>query len=98
MSSNASINLSNISPTESSVPLLIPCLATLAPPAMSPRTTQSTLAADPDINAKLLHIIANRLLTTIINHKTDTAVQYCCFVEQIQTLQDCILHYEKTFK
>src|SRR6267142_1411357 len=43
MSSNVSINLSNVSPAKSSIPLPIPCPATPAPPAMSPRTMQSTL-------------------------------------------------------
>ena len=67
MSSNASINLSNVSPAESSAPLPIPCPPTLRPPAMSPRTTQSMLAANPNIDNELLHTIANGLLTTIVN-------------------------------
>src|SRR6266850_1486410 len=61
MSSSRSINLSNISPAESSAPLPIPRLATLASPAMSPRTIQSTLAANNDIDAVLLRTIANGL-------------------------------------
>jgi len=65
---------------------------------MSPRTTQSTLTTNVDIDAKLLHTIANRLLTTITNHKTDTTMQYQQFTEQIQGLQDRILHYEETFE
>ena len=67
MSSNASINLSNVSPAKSSIPLPIPHLATPAAPAMSLRMTQSTLAANADINAELLHTIANGFLTTIAN-------------------------------
>src|SRR6266850_3173081 len=98
MSSNASINLSNVSPAELLVPLLIPRLATPAAPAMSPRTTQSTLATNADINAELLRTIANGLLTTIANCETDTAMQYRWFTEQIQLLQDHILHYEETFE
>ena len=86
MLSNASINLSNVLPTESSIPLPIPCPATLAPPAMSPWTTQSTLVANPDIDAELLHTIVNGLLMTIANCETDTAVQYHHFTEQIQSL------------
>src|SRR6267142_5730380 len=74
MSSSGSINLSNISPAESSAPLPIPCPATLVPLAMSPRTIQSTLAANDDIDAVLLHTIANGLLTTIANCKTDTTM------------------------
>src|SRR6267142_492675 len=60
MLSSGSINLSNVSPAESSAPLPIPCPATPAMPAMSPRTTQSTLAANPDINAVLLRSIVLR--------------------------------------
>src|SRR6266850_8360164 len=98
MLSNTSINLSNISPAKSLAPLPIPCPATPAPPAMSPQTTQSTLAANPDINAELLHTIANGLLTTITNCKTNTAMQYQRFTKQIQGLQEWILQYKETFK
>src|SRR6266850_1600 len=98
MLSNTSINLSNISPAKSLAPLPIPCPATPAPPAMSPQTTQSTLAMNPNINAELLHTIANGLLTTITNCETNTTVQYRRFTEQIQSLQDRILQYEQTFE
>src|SRR6267142_2566404 len=98
MSSNGSINLSNESPAESSAPLPIPCPATLVPPAMSPRTIQSTLATNNNIDAMLLHAIVNGLLTTIANHKTDTAMQFHHFTEQVRGLQDRILEYEETFK
>src|SRR6267142_1165991 len=98
MSSNASINLSNVSPTESSVPLPIPRPVTPAAPAMLPRTTQSTLEANDDIDAGLLRTIANGLLTTIANRETDMAMQYRRFRDQIQGLQDWIMEYEETFK
>jgi len=65
---------------------------------MSPRTIQSTLATNDDINAVLLRTIANRLLTTIANHKTDTAMQFHRFIEQVKGLQDRILEYEETFE
>jgi len=65
---------------------------------MSPRTIQSTLAANPNINAVLLCTIANGLLTTIANRKTDTAMQFHHFTEQVRGLQDCILEYEETFE
>jgi len=65
---------------------------------MLPRTTQSTLDANANIDTELLRTIANGLLTTIANCETDTAVQYCHFAEQIQALQECILHYEETFE
>src|SRR6266850_7675849 len=98
MLSNGSINLSNILPAESSAPLPIPRPATPAPPAMSPRTIQSTLAANPDIDATLLRMIANGLLTTIANRETDTAMQHHRFMEQIKGLQECILQYKETFE
>src|SRR6266850_6113988 len=98
MSSNASINLSNISPAESSVPLPIPHPATPAVPAMSPCTTQSTLEANDNIDAGLLRTIANGLLTMIANWETDMAMQYQQFRDQIQGLQDRIMEYEETFE
>ena len=98
MSSNASINLSNILPAESSVPLPIPHPATPAALAMLPCTTQSTLEANNNINAGLLCMIANGLLTTIANQETDTALQYWQFRDQIQGLQDRIMEYEETFE
>src|SRR6267142_1016190 len=48
MSSKGSINLSNVSPAESSAPLPIPRPVTPIPPAMSPRTTQTVLATNDD--------------------------------------------------
>src|SRR6267142_809861 len=98
MSSNGSINLSNVSPTKSLAPLPIPHPATPAPPAMSPRTIQSTLAANPDIDAVLLRTIANGLLTTIANRETDATMQHHRFTEQIRGLEERILQYEETFK
>src|SRR6267142_2267017 len=98
MSSSGSINLSNVSPAESSAPLPIPRPATLAPPAMSPRTIQSTLAANDDIDVVLLHTIANSLLTTIANRETNTVMQFHWFTEQIKGLQDRILEYKETFE
>src|SRR6267142_2680261 len=64
MSSSGSINLSNVLPAESSAPLPIPHPATPALPAMSPRTTQTILATNDDIDTVLLRSIANGLLTT----------------------------------
>jgi len=48
---------------------------------MLPRTIQSTLAANDNIDATLLRTIANRLLTTITNRETDTAMQFHRFTE-----------------
>src|SRR6267142_2410051 len=91
MSSSGSINLSNVSPAESLAPLPIPRPATPIPPAMSPRTIQSTLAANDDIDVVLLRTIANGLLTTIANRETNTVMQFHRFTEQIKGLQDHIL-------
>src|SRR6267142_1324393 len=98
MSSSVSINLSSVSPAESSAPLPIPRPATPIPPAMLPRTIQSTLAANDNIDTTLLRTIANGLLTTIANHETNTAMQFHRFTKQVKGLQDCILEYEETFE
>src|SRR6267142_2612332 len=98
MSSSGSINLSNVSPAESSAPLPIPRPATPAPLAMSPRMIQSTLTANDNIDATLLRTIANGLLTTIANRETDTAMQFHRFIEQVRGLQERILEYEETFE
>jgi len=65
---------------------------------MSPRTTQSILAANDDIDAVLLRSIANGLLTTIANRETDTAMQFHRFTERIKGLEERILEYEETFE
>jgi len=65
---------------------------------MSPRTIQSTLAANDNIDAVLLRSIANGLLTTIANRETDTAMQFHWFTDQIKGLQDRILEYKETFE
>jgi len=65
---------------------------------MSPRTTQTILATNDDIDAVLLHSIANGLLTTIANRETDTAMQFHRFTERIKGLEDRILEYEETFE
>jgi len=65
---------------------------------MSPRTIQSTLAANNDIDAVLLRTIVNGLLTTIANRETDAVMQHHRFTEQIRGLQDRILEYEETFE
>src|SRR6267142_1727964 len=98
MSSGGSINLSNVSPTESSAPLPIPRPATPVPPAMSPRTTQTILATNDDLDATLLRSIANGLLTTIASRETDMAMQHHRFTERLKGLEDRILQYKETFE
>jgi len=58
---------------------------------MSPRTTQTVLATNDDIDTELLRSIANGLLTTITNRETDTAMQFHRFTERIKGLEDRIL-------
>jgi len=65
---------------------------------MSPRTTQTILATNDNIDAELLRTIANGLLTTIANCETDTAMQFHRFTERIKGLEDRILEYEETFE
>src|SRR6267142_1968339 len=98
MSSSGSINLSNVSPAESLAPLPIPRPATPIPPSMSPRTTQTILATNDDLDSVLLRSIVNGLLTTIANRETDTAMQFHRFTERIKGLEDRILEYEETFE
>src|SRR6266850_2202668 len=98
MSSAGSINLSNVSPAESSAPLPIPRPATPVPPTMSPRTTQTILATNDDLDAVVLRSIANGLLTTIACCETDAAMQFHRFTERIKGLEDRILEYEETFE
>src|SRR6267142_1289777 len=98
MSSAGSINLSNVSPAESSAPLPIPRPATPVPPAMSPRTTQTILANNDDLDAVVLRSIANGLLTTIANRETDMAMQHHRFTDRIKGLEERILEYEETFE
>ena len=97
MSYDGSINLSNVSPAESASPLPIPQPTMPAAPAMSPYTTKTTLNANVDIDAGLLCMIANSLLTTIANRETDATIQHQQFQDQIHGLQECILQYEETF-
>jgi len=98
MSYDGSINLSNVSPAKSTSPLPMLRPTTPAAPAMSPRTTKSTLDANADIDVDLLRSIANGLLTMIANCETDTMIQYQRFKDQITGLQERILQYEETFE
>src|SRR6267142_471650 len=98
MSSATSINLSNVSPAESLAPLPIPRPATPVPPAVSPRTTQTILATNDDLDAVVLRSIANGLLTTIACRETDMAMQHHRFTDRIKGLEDRILEYEETFE
>jgi len=43
---------------------------------MSPRTTQTILTNNDDLDAIVLRSIANGLLTTIANRETNTAMQF----------------------
>jgi len=65
---------------------------------MSPRTTQTILATNDDLDAVLLRSIANGLLTTIANRETDMAMQHHRFTDRLKGLEDRILEYEQTFE
>src|SRR6266850_3421592 len=98
MSSNASINLSNVLPAESLAPLPIPQPLMLAPLAMLPCTVHITLQNNPNINTVLLQMIANGLLSMIAKQETKATMNHHHFMEQVKGLQEWVLHYEETFE
>jgi hypothetical protein len=65
--------------------------------ALSPHTIQTTLQAQPDLNATLLWGITNGLLQTITNQEADTAISAKRYEDRIRTLKQQVLHYEDTF-
>jgi hypothetical protein len=97
MSSNASINLSDASPTKNRIPLLVRPVKSPKPP-MSPGTVATTLAAHPNLNADILRAITKGLLTTIARRDTQEASEVCHLKEQIHGLYDHVKHYENIFK
>jgi hypothetical protein len=97
VSSNSSFNVSNKSPDERPIPLPSHFAPTPAPLALSPRTIQTMLQTQPDLNAMLLHSIANGLLQTITNREADTAVAIKRYEDQLHSLEQHVLHYEGTF-
>jgi hypothetical protein len=74
MSSNGLYNASNKSPNEALIQLPPQLASTLAPLALSPRTIQTTLQTQPDLDTTLLWAIANGLLQTITNREAETAI------------------------
>jgi hypothetical protein len=97
MSSNASYNTSNKSPSEAPIQLppqfaLTPALLTL-----SPRTVQTTLQAQPDLDMTLLRSITNGLLQTIVNCKANTTIAKKGYEDRLHHLEQCVLHYEDSF-
>jgi hypothetical protein len=70
---------------------------TPTPIALSPHTIQTTLQAQPDINAILLQSIANGLLQTIANHKTNAAIIKKAYKDYVHHPEQCVLHYKDTF-
>jgi hypothetical protein len=69
----------------------------LAPIALSPQTIATTLQSQLDINATLLHSIANSLLQTIANCKTEVAITTKQYEDQLHSLKQKVLHYKATF-
>ena len=97
MSFNTSINMLNALPAENPVPLPIRLVKSPEPP-MLPNTIVTTLTAHPKLHPDIIQAIANSLLTTIAQHKTQAAIEVCHLQEQIKGLYDCIKHYENQFK
>jgi hypothetical protein len=97
MSSAASFNASNKLPCEASLQLPLRHRDSPAPIALSPRTIQTTLQIQPDIEAPLLWNIANRLLQTIANRETTTAITKKRYEDRIHHLEQRVLHYKDTF-
>jgi hypothetical protein len=97
MSSAASFNASNESPHEAPLQLP-PCHCNSpAPIALSPRTIQTTLQTQANINTPLLRSIANGLLQTIADREATTAVATKWYKDRVHHLKQRILHYEDTF-
>jgi hypothetical protein len=97
MSSNTSINMSNISLAESSILLPFSCPPTPAPPAMSPHTVVNTLRANNDLNKEILRTITNGLLLTIFKRETNTTITHHQLSKSIHSLKEKVCHYEQTF-
>jgi hypothetical protein len=74
MSSTASFNASNELPQEALLQLPPHYRDLPAPIALSPRTIQTTLQTQADIDAPLLRSIANGLLQTITDREAATAI------------------------
>jgi hypothetical protein len=97
MSSAASFNALNELPCKAPLQLPPHHRDSSAPIALSPRTIQTTLQTQPNIEAPLLRNIANGLLQTIANREAATAVSMKRYEDRILHLEQCILHYEDTF-
>ena len=97
MSSNGSINLSNASPAENPIPLLV-CPVKSPETPMLPSTVVITLAAHPDLNANILRAITKGLLTTIARRDAQEASKICHLNKQIRGLHDHVEHYENIFE
>jgi hypothetical protein len=96
MSSVTLFNASNESPHEDPVQLP-PCLSSPTPIPLLPRTVQTTLQAQQNINNELLQGIANGLLQTIADQETSTSVSTKQYEDRIHHLEQRILHYKSNF-
>jgi hypothetical protein len=63
-----------------------------APLALLPHTIQTTLQTQPDLDATLLHSMANGLLQTIANHEANTAVTKKGYKDRLHHLEQHICH------
>jgi hypothetical protein len=60
---------------------------TPAPIALSPRTIQTSLQTQLDLDAVLLWGITNGLLQTIANHKANTAISMKQYEDRLHSLE-----------
>jgi hypothetical protein len=97
MSSISLYNASNKSPNENPIRLLPRLAPTPAPLVLSPRTIQTMLQTQPDLDAILLQSIMNGLLQTIANCKANSAVAKKAYKDCLHHLKQRVLHYEETF-
>jgi hypothetical protein len=97
MSSATSFNASVESPHKTPLQLPPRHHDSPVPIALSPRTVQTTLQSQPDINATLLQGIANSLLQTIANWEASTSLSNKQYEDRLRSLEQRVLHYEDTF-
>ena len=83
--SNISINVSNESPANPSLPANCPPMPAVVP--LSPNTVASTLIANPDLDAAMLQGIARSLVKTSCTRKLTNRIQVQHLKQQIIDLQ-----------
>lgn len=90
--------MSNESLALSDTPLPIARISTPANRGMSPQTVQSTLSANDNLPAPILHKICNGLLDTLAMRETNLAILKDNYQQHVDDLQQRVLRYEETFE